>query len=73
MDTAGCYECTARAERKFALQGSGLVRTVGLCAQSRVPRAIATAREMHCRMIGADGQSSPGGILFVHELRLHVS
>ena len=36
------------AERKSALQGSGLVRTVGLCAQRRVafvPRAIATARD----------------------------
>ena len=45
MDAPGCYEHTARAERKSALQGSGLVRTVGPCAQSRVPRAIATARD----------------------------
>ena len=29
---------------KSALLGSGLVRAVGPCAQSRVPRAIATAR-----------------------------
>ena len=37
---------------KSALQGSGLVRAVGPCAQRRValmPRAI----EMHCRMINA--------------------
>ena len=33
MDVPGCYEYTAREERKFALQGSGLVRTVGSCAQ----------------------------------------
>ena len=48
MDAPGCYERTARAERKSALQGSGLVRTVGPCAQRRValmPRAIATARD----------------------------
>ena len=41
MDTLGCYE-------RAALQGSGLVRTVGPCAQRRValmPRAIATARD----------------------------
>ena len=34
-----------RAERKSALQGTGLVRIVGPCAQSRVPRAIATVRD----------------------------
>ena len=45
LDAPGCHERMARAERKSALQGSGLVRTVGLCAQSRVPRAIATARD----------------------------
>ena len=48
MDAPGCYERTAQAERKSALQGSGLVRTVGPCAQRRValmPRAIATARD----------------------------
>ena len=41
MDAPGCYE-------RAALQGSGLVRTVGSCAQRRValmPRAIATARD----------------------------
>ena len=37
LDAPGCYE-------RAALQGSGLVRTVGPCAQ-RVPRAIATARD----------------------------
>ena len=48
LDAPGCYECTVRAERKSALQGSGLVRTKGPCAQRRValmPRAIATARD----------------------------
>ena len=48
LDAPGCYERTAQAERKSALQGSGLVRTVGPCAQRRValmPRAIATARD----------------------------
>ena len=44
LDAPSCYERTAQAERKSALQGSGLVRTVGPCAHSRVPRAIATAR-----------------------------
>ena len=41
LDAPGCYELAA-------LQGSGLVRTVGPCAQRRValmPRAIATARD----------------------------
>ena len=41
MDTPGCYE-------RAALQGSGLVRTVGPCAQRRealMPRAIDTARD----------------------------
>ena len=41
LDAPGCYE-------RVALQGSGLVRTVGPCAQRRValmPRAIATARD----------------------------
>ena len=45
LEAPGCYERTARAERKSALQGSGLVRTVGPCAQRRValmPRAIET-------------------------------
>ena len=45
LDAPGCYEHSAQAERKSALQGSGLVTTVGLCAQSRVPWAIATARD----------------------------
>ena len=48
LDAPGCYEHAARVERKSALQGSGLVRTVGPCAQRRValmPRAIATARD----------------------------
>ena len=30
---------------KSALPGSGFVRTVGPCAQTRVPPAIATARD----------------------------
>ena len=39
----------AGGEKKSALQGSGLVRIVGPCAQRRValvPRAIATARDI---------------------------
>ena len=52
LEAPGCYERAAQAERKSALQGSGLVRTVEPCAQRRValmPRAIATAREAFCR------------------------
>ena len=48
LDVPDCYEHAAQVERKSALQGSGLVRTVGPCAQRRVglmPRAIATARD----------------------------
>ena len=47
-DAPDCYERVAPTERKSALQGSGVVRTVGPCAQRRValmPRAIATARD----------------------------
>ena len=47
LDASSCYECAAQAERKSILQGLGLVKTVGSCAQRRValmPRAIATAR-----------------------------
>ena len=36
LDAPGCYESAAWAERKSALQGSGLVKTVGPCAQRRV-------------------------------------
>ena len=42
LDEPSCYERVVRVERKSALQGSGLVRTVGSCAQRR---AIATARD----------------------------
>ena len=45
LDAPGCYERAARAERKSTLQGSGLVTTVGPCAQRRValmPQAIAS-------------------------------
>ena len=48
LDAPGCYERMTRAKRKSALQGSGLVRTIGSCAQRRVtlmPRAIAIARD----------------------------
>ena len=48
LDAPGGYERVARAERKSALQGSGLIRTVGPCVQRRVtliPRAIAIARD----------------------------
>ena len=43
LDVPGYYKCAAWTERKSTLQGSGLVRTVGPCAQSRValmPQAI---------------------------------
>ena len=46
LDAPGCYERTAWAERKSALQGSGMVRTVGPFAHSRVPRVIATELRM---------------------------
>ena len=61
LDAPGCYESAARVERKSALQGSGLVITVGPCAQRRValmPQAI----EMHCRMIGAKAPRSSRGL-----------
>ena len=45
LDAPGCYERAARAERKSALQGSGLVRTIGPCAQTLMPRTIATAKD----------------------------
>ena len=43
LDAPSYYECAARAERKSALQGLGLIRTVGPYAQRRValmPQAI---------------------------------
>ena len=48
LDAPGCFKSAARAERKSALQGTGLVRTVGRCAQRSValmPWVIATARD----------------------------
>ena len=48
LDAPGCYERTAWAEGKSALQDSGLVRTIGPCAQRRValmPQSIARARD----------------------------
>ena len=51
LEAPGCYECAVRAERKSTLQGSGLVRTVGPCAQRKMalmPRAIAIARDAFC-------------------------
>ena len=48
MHPVALYERAAWAERKSTLQGSGLVRTIGPCAQRRValmPWAIATARD----------------------------
>ena len=43
------HSSTAQARRKFALQGTGLVRTVGPCAQrvALMPQAIELARDMH--------------------------
>ena len=51
LDAPGCYKYVMQAERKSALQGSGLVKIVGLCAQRRValmPQAIARAAETYC-------------------------
>ena len=48
LGAPGCYKHAVRAERKPALKGSGLVKTVGPCAQRRVAlmhRAMATARD----------------------------
>ena len=46
LDAPGCYKRAAQAERKSALQGSGLVRTVGPCAQRRVAlNAMELARD----------------------------
>ena len=48
LDAPSCYERAAQAERKSALQGSGLVRTVGPCAQRKValmPQAIELPRD----------------------------
>ena len=44
LDAPSCYERAVQVERVSALQGSGLVRTVGPYAQRRValmPQAIA--------------------------------
>ena len=52
FEAPGCYERVARAERKSTLQGLGMVRTMGPCAQRRValmPWAIATARDVFCQ------------------------
>ena len=46
LDAPGCYDRRAWVERKSTLQGSGLVRTVGPFAHSRVPQVIATARDV---------------------------
>ena len=49
MNPCSCYERMVHVERKSALQGSGLVRTVGSCVRRRValmPQAIATARDV---------------------------
>ena len=49
---AGRYERAARAERKSALQGSGLVRTVGPCAQRRViPHYTRLRIGQNCRAV----------------------
>ena len=49
LNAPDCYERAAWTERKSTIQGSGLVRTVGPCAQRRVAlmlRAIAIARDV---------------------------
>ena len=47
LNAPGCYERVAWAERMSTLQGSGLVRIVGSCAQRVVlmPQAIPIARD----------------------------
>ena len=66
LDAPGCYELAARVERKSALQGSGLVRTVGPCVQRRLalmPRAIATARDALSNDPGAKAPRTSRGLL----------
>ena len=63
LDAPGCYECTVWAEGKSALQGSGLVRTVGPCAQRRVALLMPRAIETHCRTIGAKAPRVSRGLL----------
>ena len=73
MDVPGCYGREARAERKSALQGSGLVRTVGPCAQRRValmPRAIAIARDALSNDPGAKVPCVSRGLLIEQTLAL---
>ena len=70
MDAPGCYERAARAERKSALQGSGLVRTVGPCAQRRVALLMPRAIETHCRTIGAKALRVSKGLLAKQALAL---
>ena len=62
LNAPGCYERAARAERNSALQGSGLVRTVGPCARRRVA-LMPLAIETHCRTIGAKAPRVPRGLL----------
>ena len=59
LDAPICYEYAMRAERKSTLQGSGLVRTVGPCAQRRVPQAIGT----HYQTIGTKAPCISRGLL----------
>ena len=63
LDVPGCYERVARVERKSALQGSGLVRTVRPCAQRRVGLLMPWAIETHCRTIGAKAPRISRGLL----------
>ena len=63
LDAPGCYERAARAERKSALQGSGLVRTVGPCAQRRVALLMPRTIETHCRIIGVKAPRILRGLL----------
>ena len=63
LDAPGCYEHVVEVERKFALQGSGLVRTVGPCAQRRSVALMLRAIEMRCQTIGAKALHVSGGLL----------
>ena len=72
LDAPGCYEHAVRTERKYALQGSGLVKTVGPCAQRRValmPRAMATARDAFCRARVSRGRLAKQALVLTTEPR----
>ena len=70
LDAPGCFERVAQAERKSALQSSGLVRTVGPYAQRRVALLMPWAIETHCRTIGVKAPRVSRGLLAKQALLL---